>query len=164
MTFLLKILSFYAKYIFVYSNHVSMSRPFARIINFYSRFIGFSLTFILPAVIIVGLALSTFNPANFVGETFTNWVNLVWLGFVFNSFILAFNAILVTLSFDAEVNKLTKEGTPINSAAGFRNLERKYKASNFYLFIISFFSFDFVYCFKFFDYPFIKLIQIYFRL
>ena len=117
-----------------------MSKPFARIINVYSRFIGFSLTFILPAVIIVGLALSTFNPVNFVDATFTNWVNLVWVGFVLNSFILAFNAILVTLSFDAEVNKLTKEGTPINSAAGFRNLERKYKASNFYLFIISFFA------------------------
>ena len=106
----------------------------SRLINLYSRWIGRVLLFIFPAGVIAGLiyfevkAISNFR-----------WlVDLAWYLFLGNSLILALNGVFVSLSFDAEVRKLIKEGTPINSAAGFRNLERKYKQSNLYLLIILF--------------------------
>jgi hypothetical protein len=48
--------------------------------------------------------------------------------------------VFVSFSFDREVRRLFKRGTPITSAAGFRNLERKYKASNLYLLFILLFA------------------------
>lgn len=107
---------------------------FSRLVNLYSRWIGRVLLFIFPAGVITGLIYFEIETA-----TAYNWlVDLAWYLFLGNSLILAFNGVLVSVAFDNEVRKLIKRGTPINSAAGFRNLEKKYKQSNLYLLIILF--------------------------
>jgi len=104
----------------------------SRLINLYSRWIGRIFLFIFPACVIAGLIY--FDVESLI--SFDWRIDLAWYLLLGNSFILALNGIFVSLSFDTEVKKLIKEGTPINSAAGFRNLERKYKQSNLYLLII----------------------------
>ncbi|MHA1687295.1 MAG: hypothetical protein ACTSYD_12965 [Candidatus Heimdallarchaeaceae archaeon] len=111
-------------------------KPFAKVINFYARSIGFSLMFIIPVAIFVSFGFYTFNIVELQQISSKHIVFILWTAFVINSGILAFNGILASMFFEDEVNKLLKEGTPINSAGGFRNLERKYKASNLYLIII----------------------------
>ncbi len=106
----------------------------SRVINLYSRWIGRIFLFIFPAGVIAGLIYFEIEAAN----AYSWLVDLAWYLFLGNSLILAFNGVLVSLSFDGEVRSLIKEGTPINSAAGFRNLEKKYKQSNLYLLIILF--------------------------
>ncbi|MCE7743288.1 MAG: hypothetical protein GOP50_12630 [Candidatus Heimdallarchaeota archaeon] len=106
----------------------------SRLVNLYSRWIGRVFLFIFPAGVIAGLIYFEIEAAN----AYSWLVDLAWYLFLANSLILAFNGVLVSLSFDGEVRGLIKEGTPINSAAGFRNLERKYKQSNLYLLIILF--------------------------
>lgn len=108
---------------------------FARIINGYARIIGRILMFILPVFVLTGIIY--LNIVQSVApQEIQLAVDILWYIFLFNSLVLALNGVLVSFSFDGEVKKLTKKGTPINSSAGFRNLERKYKASNFYLLII----------------------------
>ena len=107
----------------------------ARIINYYSRLIGRILMFILPITVLAGIIY-----LDIAGDDAPSMIQLIvdiiWYIFLFNSLVLSLNGILVSFTFDREVKKLTKEGTPINSSAGFRNLEKKYKASNLYLLII----------------------------
>ena len=110
---------------------------FSKLVNIYARFIGRTLMFLVPLSVIVGLVYFELEK---IPETFIWLLDLGWYVFLGNSLILAFNGILVSLTFEGEVRKLTKEGTPIRSAAGFRNLERKYKASNLYLLIILLFA------------------------
>ncbi|MBY9001339.1 MAG: hypothetical protein KGD64_10515 [Candidatus Heimdallarchaeota archaeon] len=110
----------------------------ARIINTYSRIIGRILMFILPITVLTGIIYLNIVQAG-APSLIPLAVDIAWYVFLFNCLILSFNGVLVSLSFDGEVKKLTKKGTPINSAVGFRNLEKKYKASNLYLLIILFF-------------------------
>ncbi len=106
----------------------------SRLINLYSRWIGRVLLFFFPAGVIAGLIYFEVEAAN----SFSWLVDLAWYLFLGNSLILAINGVLVSFAFDGEVRELIKKGMPINSAAGFRNLERKYKQSNLYLLIILF--------------------------
>ena len=91
--------------------------------------------FLVPLGVIVGLVYFELEK---IPELHSWLLDLGWYIFLGNSLILAFNGIFVSLTFEGEVRTLTKKGTPIRSAAGFRNLERKYKASNLYLIIILF--------------------------
>ncbi len=112
----------------------------SRGVNFYSRFIGRIFMFLLPASLIAGLAYYAFDLTDILVLQPTKWLFILWYAFLFNSLVLALNGVFVSFSFDREVRKLFKRGTPITSAAGFRNLERKYKDSNLYLLIILLFA------------------------
>jgi hypothetical protein len=112
---------------------------FARIVNGYARVIGRILMFILPVTVVTGIIYLNIVQSGAPLEIQLA-VDILWYVFLFNSLILSLNGVLVSFSFDGEVKKLTKKGTPINSSAGFRNLERKYKASNLYLLIILLFA------------------------
>jgi hypothetical protein len=107
----------------------------ARIINSYARIIGRILMFILPVTVFAGIIYLNIVQSLAPSEIQLT-VDILWYAFLFNSVVLSLNGVLVSFSFDGEVKKLTRKGTPINSSAGFRNLERKYKASNLYLLII----------------------------
>jgi hypothetical protein len=96
--------------------------------------------FLLPASLIAGLGYYAFELTDILILRPTEWLFILWYAFLFNSIILSLNGVLVSFSFDREVRKLFKRGTPITSAAGFRNLERKYKASNLYLLVILLFT------------------------
>ena len=112
---------------------------FARTVNSYSRFIGRVLMFILPITTIAGIiylhVVQTGAPSEMELA-----VEITWYVFLFNSLVLSLNGVLVSFSFDREARRLAKQGTPISSSAGFRNLEKKYKDSNFYLLIILLFA------------------------
>lgn len=91
--------------------------------------------FILPVTVLTGIIYLNIVQSDAPLEIQLA-VDILWYVFLFNSFVLSLNGVLASFSFNREVKKLTKKGTPINSSAGFRNLERKYKASNLYLLII----------------------------
>jgi len=112
---------------------------FARIVNSYARIIGRILMFILPVIVVTGIIYLNIVQSVAPPEIQLA-VDIAWYVFLFNSLVLSLNGVLVSFSFESEVKKLTKKGTPINSSAGFRNLERKYKASNLYLLIILLFA------------------------
>ncbi len=119
-----------------------------RLINFYARTIGTILSFILPIGAIVGLATLQFDPKNFSEAGFYNWVHLLWLVLLGNSFLLFSNGFLVNSHFSREVNKLVRSGIPIASASGFRNLEKNYRTGNFnliFIFLLSLVSYGFFY-------------------
>lgn len=112
----------------------------SRGVNFYSRFIGRIFMFLLPASLIAGLAYYAFELTDILIVQPTEWLFILWYAFLFNNLVLAMNGVFVSVSFDREVRRLFKRGTPITSAEGFRNLERKYKASNLYLLFILLFA------------------------
>ncbi|UJG43675.1 MAG: hypothetical protein K9W46_00485 [Candidatus Heimdallarchaeum endolithica] len=110
----------------------------AKLINFYSRFIGYILSFIVTIFLIGIISLEGVSVAAITSSSFLLAINIGWGVLLGNSLLLSINAIFVSLSFDNEVKKLKEEGKPIESAEGFRNLERRYKMSNFFIFVILF--------------------------
>lgn len=114
-----------------------VSKYFTRLLNFYARYIGFALMFLLPVAIFVALGYYTFNILELQQISANDIIFLLWTMFVINSGILSLNGIVATISFSAEVRKLLRRGTPIHSAEGFRNLERRYKISHLYLLVIT---------------------------
>ncbi|NPD88157.1 MAG: hypothetical protein HGN29_05520 [Asgard group archaeon] len=112
----------------------------SRGVNSYSRFIGRIFMFLLPAALVAGLAYYAFELSDILVLQPTEWLFILWYAFLLNSLVLSLNGVFVSISFDREVRRLFKRGTPITSAAGFRNLEKKYKASNLYLLFILLFA------------------------
>ncbi len=108
----------------------------SKTINYYAKYIGYFLNFILPVVLIGVMSIEGISPENIIKSSYNIEIQALWFIFIINSFLLAVNGVVTSLSFESEVKRLIKEGTPIESASGFRKLEKKYKASNMIILVI----------------------------
>lgn len=105
-----------------------MSFSFLQLLTKYARKIGVVFTLIIPMTIVTMLVLIGFEPE--FPDLKTLVILGLWIFWVMNSSLFSLDAILLSRNFLRRIEKKAEAGFPIDSIAGFSNVQKSFQSIN----------------------------------